>query len=467
MRKLLASEVSDAIGIERQGDNVTLNGVDGTSSGVQSTTHLALEQSSSEDVTKNTTWEVVKQEILPPYVRSVSFTVNTADLNPERQMNLDNRFPDVSIVAESSPVETQLAADQRLQRNINDSSTPAISTSATAMKPTELKTSIQSVAEVIPTTPIAIPTGPRNRPSLLSRMSSGPTEPRFRGQGSPSSPIDNKMFDKSPILRVARQIGLTSDTPGTVIHAIWLQWQDHGEVKPFSTIRKGVNKGVKLVQYYNNLVTLYILAFHKEEFDLCFALLLRFQSTNYNFRNEFPDLSTAVLAFQYLPEDNNLCRWIATLFAFLWRTQDWDSREHILTHFPDINKEALSRFLFAIAYIRDPHTKGHNTAVLAQWCAVHQHEEGDDQYRTCRKEYNYMEDQFNKIRSEEAEHEYDEAKTFVDDYVKSLRSHSLSVDNGQSTPVASTKRKAKSPMMSSHKKYKRGGGRGGFMRSLS
>ncbi|KAJ4384809.1 hypothetical protein N0V86_000412 [Didymella sp. IMI 355093] len=460
-------QLSDAIGVEPQADNVTLNGVDGVPFEIQSTTHLALEQSSSENVAKNTTWEVVKQEILPSYIRSVSFVINPDDLNSERQKDLDSRFPGVLIVTESSPVETQLTADQWLQRNVNDRSTPAISTSATPTKPPELKTSIQSVVEVIPTTPIAIPTGPRNRPSLLSRITSGPTEPQFRGPGSPTSSIDNKMFDKSPILRVAKQIGLISDTPGTVIHAIWLQWQKHEEVKPFSTIRKGVNKGVKLVQYYNNLVTLYILAFHKEEFDMCFALLLRFQSTNYNFRNEFPDLSTAVLAFQYLPEDNDLCRWIATLFAFLWRTQDWDSREHILNHFPNIDKEALSRFLFAIAYIRDPHTKGHNTAVLAQWCAVHQHEEGDDQYRTCRKEYNYMEDQFNKIRSEEAEHEYDEAKNIVDGYIKSLRSHSRSVDDDQSTPVASAKRKAKNPVVPSHKKYKRGGGRGGFMRSLS
>jgi hypothetical protein len=74
-----------------------------------------------------------------------------------------------------------------------------------------------------------------------------------------------------------------------------------------------------------------------------------------------------------------------------------------------------------------------------------------------------LEDQLDKIRREEAEHGYNEAKIIVEDYVKNLRSQSTIVDIGQSTPV---KKKAESPTMSSAKKYKRGGsrrrGRGGF-----
>ncbi|KAF3032936.1 hypothetical protein E8E11_000076, partial [Didymella keratinophila] len=117
-----------------------------------------------------------------------------------------------------------------------------------------------------------------------------------------------------------------------------------------------MRKGVKLVQYYDNLVTLYILAYHKEEFDL-----------------------------------------------------------------------------------------------------LHRHEEGDDEYTACRKTTDGMEEEFNKIRSREAEQEYDEAKTIVDDYVKSLRSQPMSVDTGQNSPI---KRKAESLTVSAHKKFKRGGARG-------
>lgn len=151
------------------------------------------------------------------------------------------------------------------------------------------------------------------------------------------------------------------------------------------------------------------------------------------------------------------------MFAFLWPTHGWDSHEQIVTTLPQIEKDALSTFLFAVAYIRDSHTKGHNTAILAQWCAVHRHQKGDYEHGACRKSYALLEDQLDKIRREEAEHGYNEAKIIVEDYVKNLRSQSTIVDIGQSTPV---KKKAESPTMSSAKKYKRGGsrrrGRGGF-----
>ena len=351
---------------------------------------MTLEQPSATNALKDATWEAVKQEIVPSSVKSVAFKVTSEDLNPERQKDLNDRFRGVSIVTDTSPIEAQLAADQWLQQNFNEQVAPTNSTSTAPTNSTKLKTSIRAVAEVVPTTPTptpatAIPPGPRRKPSLLKRMTSGLTgltESRFGNVRSPTSPV---MFEKSPILRIAADVGLTTYIPGNALHAMWLQWKNHTEVKPFSAV-----KGVKLVQYYENLVTLYILAYQKGDPDLCFALLLRFQGTNYTYRNEFPGLETAVLAFQYLPEDNGICRWIATLFAFLWPTQGWDSYEQIVTTLPKLEKEALGRFLFAVAYIRDPHTKGHNTAVLAQWCTVHRHEEGDDEHGACRKSYAFL-----------------------------------------------------------------------------
>ena len=267
----------------------------------------------------------------------------------------------------------------------------------------------------------------------------------------------------SPILSIVERICLKLSSPDKVIHAIWIQWQSKHEVKPLVAVRKRIN----LEQYYNKLVILYILAHHKKECDLCFAVLLRFQSTNYTYRNGLPDVSTAVLAFQYLPEDNDLCRWIATLFALLWGTQQYQNHEHLLADSPQIDRDTFFKFIFAIAYIRDPFTKGHNTAVLDPWCEVHHHKEGDAEEALCKEVCGNMKVHLDDIRSEEAEREYDDAKKLVDNYVKSLQSRSLGIDAIKSMPFGKSKRKAESPVLQSHKKYKRGGGRGGFSRASS
>ncbi|KAF2623863.1 hypothetical protein BU25DRAFT_424542 [Macroventuria anomochaeta] len=418
-------------------------------------------------VKEQTSWESIKQEVVPPYVKAVTFTVARSDLTPDRQEDLKFRFPDVTITTEYLPrehedeveVESQFAADQCLRQRSTTETAP-ITSWTTSTKPLSLHTSIMTVAEVIPDIPSVTDTP---KLSLLSRMSIGGSEIRIKGVASgnpdnadtPTGP--GKTYNKSPILSIAERIGLETTCPDKVIHAMWSQWQNNREVKPYAAVRRMIN----LKQYYNNLVTLYTLAHHREEFDLCFAVLLRFQSTNYTFREELPDVATIVLAFQYLPEGNDLCCWVATLFAFLWTTQQYQDREHLLADFPGLDSDAFSKFIFAIAHIRAPFTKGHNTAVLEQWCEVHHHEEGDAEEALCKEVFDGMKVQLDKIRSEEAEREYNEAKRLVDDYVKSLQSQSLSVDATQSTPLGKSKRKAESPVVQSHRKYKRGGGRGG------
>lgn len=401
-------------------------------------------------------WRSIKQEIIPPYVRAVSFTVAQNDLNPARQEDLTIRFPNVTIVSEvpleeaidqdETECEYQIAADRCLRQVSTTDIAPITSPETVTTDGTSLELSTTSVTEAVP------------KPSLLSRMSFGA---QTRVASADIDNVDNstspiKTHSKSPILSIAESIDMKLSCPVKVIHAMWLQWHTSHQVKSFASVRRLVN----LDQYYSNLVTLYILAYHKAELDLCFSILLRFQNTNYTFRGGLPEIATAVLAFQYLPEEDGLCRWVAMLFAFLWGTQQYQSREHLLTEIPDLNHDALSKLLFAIAHIRDPFTKGHNTAVLDRWCEVHQHKEGDEEEALCKEMYDAMKVKLDVLRSEEAERHYQEAKDVVDEYVQSLRSQSLNVDTLQSTVPSMVKRKAESPVTQPHQKYRRGGARG-------
>lgn len=121
---------------------------------------------------RHAAWEVVKQELVPPYVKAVSFTVARNDLTPDRQEDFKSQFPDVSIIAKSLPddnadeVEAEFAAGRYL-RQISTTETASITTSKTYTKPPSLDICITTVAEVVPATPRATSTA-TPKPSLLS-----------------------------------------------------------------------------------------------------------------------------------------------------------------------------------------------------------------------------------------------------------------------------------------------------------
>lgn len=417
-----------------------------------------------------TSWESVMQEVIPPYVKAISFTVAQDDLKPDRQEDLGARFPDVSIITETLPgdLDNEIVAQRANKQHLRNDSTakivPIISTPTTTSKPLSLDVSIRAVAEVVPGTPLVAAT---TRITTLSRMSIDGSEAHIKGIASGTthnfsgSTGHNKTNSISPIMSIAERIGLDLTCEDKIIHAMWSQWQTNREVKSFAAARRST----KLEPYYNSLVTLYIIACHKMEFDLCFAVLLRIQNTNYTFREKLPNVATVVLAFQYLPENDDLCRWLSTLFAFLWGTRQYENREHLLADFPHVDRDAFCKFIFAVAYVRDPFTKGHNTAVLDHWCEVHHHREGDEEAALCKQMYDSMKVQVDKIRSDEAKLEYEQAKNLVDDYVEGMKSASLSPEATQSVPLAKSKRKAEILTVQPHKKYKKGGGRGGPRRA--
>lgn len=139
------AEETDAIIVDRQADDVISSRVKNGEYGAVNASTMTLEQPGTTTALKDATCEAVKQGIIPSYVKSVAFKVTSDDLNPERQKDLSDRFPGVSIVTDTSPVEAQLAADQWLQQNFNEQVAPTKSTPTATTKPPELKTIVKAV----------------------------------------------------------------------------------------------------------------------------------------------------------------------------------------------------------------------------------------------------------------------------------------------------------------------------------
>lgn len=247
----------------------------------------------------------------------------------------------------------------------------------------------------------------------------------------------------STISEVADRIGLRLDRS---LNQIWTHWINYRAILPLNATSD---------RLYRKLVTVYILACHMGELNLCYELLLRFQSTNFSDRDDLPELTTAVLAFQFLPERNPLCQWIATLFAFLWQTRLYGSRDAVLKLFNEVNSDAFCKFLFAVAWVRDPHTKGHNTAVLSQWCKVHDHKFGSAEEASCNMVRDRLKGHLDSIMAQEAKDEYEESKKLVDDYEKTTRVQYLGKHAIQGTHVSGKKRDPQSSAGS--RKRRRGG----------
>ena len=196
-------------------------------------------------------------------------------------------------------------------------------------------------------TPVSATT---SKPSLASRMSFG------------SEPLSD-----SGILALAAKLGLNLRVHvQPVIQAMYRQWKLQSEVKPFSPARGTIQ------HFYTNLVTLSILANAMKNSKWEYAILLRFQTTNYQCTTDLPDIETAVYAYEHLPADSALCQWLAITYSFLWTCDDADYKAFSKKH-PGIDTTALSKLLYAVAHTRDPFTKGCDEAVLSRWCTVHNH----------------------------------------------------------------------------------------------
>jgi hypothetical protein len=223
--------------------------------------------------------------------------------------------------------------------------------------------------------------------------------------------------------------------------------QQHHEVKPFAA------RLLKLEHYYSNLVTLYILAFKQRAFDLAYIVLLRFQNTNHSRMRSLPGIELAVQAFEHLPTESALCRWFSIIFSFLWGTQDDGDYDQFTQDHPNLDPLALSKLLYAVAFVHDPFTEGLDAAVLTRWCDVHDHTEGSKDKRLCRAmQVGIKMGVQEAIRSEKAR-KLAVAKDTMDMHDNE--------DLGQSSPARKGKRKVESSPARPNKKSKRGGGYAG------
>lgn len=399
-------------------------------------------------------WDEVRQKLVPNYVETVSFSVASTDLNTECREELGTSFPDVSIILKPEPCDKGVQADSEVDivQDLQEEPTPTAAQKSlldkTAGSPL-LGISIEPVAETVPSPPSVN--------SSLAPISDLTSISSLAESGQVSDKDSNNLGGSrtskwSPILDAAKTIGMKLDGSETAISSMWSRWQEKQDVKPFAQGNK-----TSLERFYTNLVTLYILAYHKEESALCFAILLEFQKTNYTC-DGLPSVPTSVLAFQFLPENDNLCTWIGTLLAFLWGTQQWQNREDLLAEFPGIDSDAFCKFIFAIARIRDPFTKGLNTAVLAEWCGVHDHAEGSVEEAQCKAVYGKMEGKLNKIKDHEAKNDYEEARKVVSKHDNKKQPKAKARDAMQPAHSSSRKRKAEGPAQMDLRASKRGSG---------
>ncbi|KAF2439666.1 hypothetical protein P171DRAFT_127389 [Karstenula rhodostoma CBS 690.94] len=202
---------------------------------------------------------------------------------------------------------------------------------------------------------------------------------------------------KNEMIDLALELGLTLTRPD-ILWSIYTAWRDRGSIRNYHA------SSMNLQYYYINLVNLHIMARSIGNPELEFATLLQFQITNFEQEDNLPDINKAVIkAFEHLPVQADLCRWIAIVFSYVWNTVEDGDYEDFLKKNIGVNKAALCKFLYAVAYVRDPHTEGGNLAVLQEWCTVHDHiaNSAEDKYcmnaeRACKNKLKATESSPNK-----------------------------------------------------------------------
>ncbi|PVH95899.1 hypothetical protein DM02DRAFT_675151 [Periconia macrospinosa] len=311
-------------------------------------------------------WDDVKKNIIPPSVQQVTFTINESP-TAELCKDFNERFPGVRI-QHSSP---------KCSSSLEKAANPVVQFTEPQSR--------QKVAE-----PPAIPTMTvRQSSEPHSSVSSTPL-PSSVSQSSPEVEIAKQPLADSvtvdSIASTAGSLGLTLESRDTIT-SMYSQWKERRTIPTFRIDKDKCPESneERLQAYYLALVDLYILATQSNLKDLQYKLLLTFQATNYAQRGSMPHIETVVKAFQYLPVDSPLCRWVLITYAFLWATHDGGTYAELRENNEDMDTEALAKFLHGIAYIRCEFTPGHDIAVLDRWCEVHEHKVGSKEEQMCKE----------------------------------------------------------------------------------
>jgi hypothetical protein len=230
---------------------------------------------------------------------------------------------------------------------------------------------------------------------------------------------------------------------------MYTKLQKHCEINSYAC-RRG-----KLEYYYSNLITLYILAYRQREYDLAYVVLLRFQTTNRSQTTTLPDIELVVKAFRHLPEDSPLCKWLAILYAFLWGQDNFGGYRSFIRERPNLDTLALTKLLYEVACIRDPHTEGLDHAVRERWCGVHNHKRGSSDQLLCEQmQAGLKTDSRKASSSENGRLSLDTQGSYEGNGASAIGARGF----GHKSPETTRKRKAEDSPTRPYKKTKRGGG---------
>ncbi|KAF2643668.1 hypothetical protein P280DRAFT_546588 [Massarina eburnea CBS 473.64] len=235
----------------------------------------------------------------------------------------------------------------------------------------------------------------------------------------------------------AEDFGLALAHPQSVC-SMYAHWKNHGIIRRYSP------KQI-LNEYYQNLVDIYIVSHKKGWKDVEYAIEVSFQITNCTERSALPPIWLIYKAFQHLPTNSALCKWIHILYAFLWNTQghkDYDDFciQELPMETPALtSSNALARILYGVAWHRCSFTQGNDYAVLERWCDVHSHKPGSDREKMCDDAKKTLVYSLKEAKQDEDKLQLDKAIETVEDSGGRVIMRS---DNTASTGQSTTKRKS-------------------------
>ena len=211
---------------------------------------------------------------------------------------------------------------------------------------------------------------PSRKLSLAARMSRS-TLPDAHDHAITQLKSESDMYD------LCQQLGF-KEARHNHLWTMYLAWTHQQTVRAFS------HGYMQLQLYYANLVDLYIIARAKKDPALEFATLLQFQVTNFQEPDKLPSIKRcATRAFEHLPINSPLCRWMAILFFHEWDSVSEVDCDGMVNDKTITDLEPLSKFLYGIVSAGGSHARGGKGKVLERWCSVHNHLPNSSQDQSC------------------------------------------------------------------------------------
>jgi hypothetical protein len=442
---------------------------------------------SSADDNVTSSWQAFRDGAIPDAVRTVSFTINGPNMSVELREQLQERFPGVELtcVPDESEGMAPGSFEDNEQADCGAGSSLGTQTVERVSIPKQERT-IRALEPRTPeqtkiaTTPDAELDGPSNAPRKLAIETPPKSDQQELLNDDSASKLDNpgdSLPDNQTISQgsqylhdVSTSSALQDELAGIKLELttkgnlrkMLKQWQDKGELKSWAARSAG-----NVQQYYSNMIRLYVLDHHEaisplppHIISLKSAILLQFQMTAYQHGGDLLTLMSAVYAMKWLPYDAPLCQWIVIQFAFLWGTQDDPiGFKQLPKVYPEFERmaftdtKALMNLLYGTAFVRDPHTRGHDAAVLARWCEVHDHAKNPGEKELCDKMQPRVQQCLKEAEKEQERHRLEDAIAelnkhnsiaAMEDRLKELRKEaSIKKDNPKAE--GSTARAAKKP----------------------